>query len=170
MFVIIQREDALMPETLGKSAAKIQEELNKYGLQLKVVTMNSSTRTCVEAANTIGCEVGQIVKSMIFRGKTTGIPILIVASGDNRINEKRMKEYLGEAVSRPDADFVQEVTGFAIGGIPPVGHANKITCFIDEDLFKYQEIWAAAGTPFDVFRLTPDQLTAITHGQIISVK
>ena len=82
-----------MAEILGKSAAKIQDELNKYGLELKVVTMNSSTRTCVEAANTIGCEVGQIVKSMIFRGKNTGMPILIVASGNNRINEKKMKEY-----------------------------------------------------------------------------
>jgi prolyl-tRNA editing enzyme YbaK/EbsC (Cys-tRNA(Pro) deacylase) len=159
-----------MAETLGKSAAKIQDELNRYGLELKVITMNASTRTCVEAANTIGCEVGQIVKSMIFRGKTTGMPVLIVASGNNRINEKKMKEYLGEAVSRPDAAFVQTVTGFAIGGIPPVGHANKITCFIDEDLFDYQEIWAAAGTPFAVFKLTPDQLATITQGKIISVK
>ncbi|MDF2570434.1 MAG: proS 2, partial [Sporomusa sp.] len=74
-----------MEETLGKSAAKIQDELNKYGLKLKVVTMQDSTRTCVEAANTIGCKVGQIAKSMIFRGKNTGMPILIVASGDNRI-------------------------------------------------------------------------------------
>lgn len=159
-----------MAETLGKSAAKIQDELNKYGLELKVVTMNASTRTCVEAANTIGCQVGQIVKSMIFRGKTTGKPILIAASGNNRINEKKMKEYLGEAVSRPDADFVQAVTGFAIGGVPPIGHASKLTCFIDEDLFDYQEIWAAAGTPFDVFRLTPDQLATITQGKIINVK
>ena len=159
-----------MAETLGKSASKIQDELNKYGLELKVVTMSSSTRTCAEAANTIGCEVGQIVKSMIFRGKSTGLPVLIVASGNNRINEKRMKEYLGEPVSRPDAAFVQEVTGFAIGGIPPVGHTSKLPCFIDEDLFIYQEVWAAAGTPFDVFRLTPDQLTTITQGKVISVK
>ncbi len=159
-----------MTEVLGKSASKIQEELNKYGLELKVVTMQASTRTCVEAANTIGCEVGQIVKSMIFRGKTSGMPVLIVASGNNRINEKKMKEYLGEAISRPDADFVQAMTGFAIGGIPPIGHTNKITCFIDEDLFAYKEVWAAAGTPFDVFRLTPDQLSTITQGQIISVK
>lgn len=159
-----------MAETLGKSAAKIQDELNKHGLELKVITMNTSTRTCVEAANTIGCEVGQIAKSMVFRGKSTGMPVLIVASGNNRINEKKMKEHLGESVSRPDAAFVQTVTGFAIGGIPPIGHDNKLTCFIDEDLFEYQEIWAAAGTPFDVFRLTPDQLAAITEGKIISVK
>lgn len=159
-----------MAGTLGKSAAKIQEELNKFGLELQVVTMQDSTRTCVEAATTIGCEVGQIVKSMIFRGKTTGMPVLIVASGDNRINEKKMKEYIGEAVSRPDANFVQETTGFAIGGIPPIGHVNKLKCFIDSDLFRYNEVWAAAGTPFDVFRLSPDQLAAITQGQIIDVK
>lgn len=159
-----------MAETLGKSALKIQEELNKYGLELKVITMQASTRTCVEAANTIGCEVGQIVKSMIFRGKTTGMPVLIVASGNNRINEKKMREYLGETVSRPDANFVQEMTGFAIGGIPPIGHINKLKCFIDEDLFEYKEVWAAAGTPFDVFRLTPNQLLTITEGQVVTIK
>ncbi|HWR08299.1 YbaK/EbsC family protein, partial [Sporomusa sp.] len=160
----------IMSETLGKSAAKIQEALNKYGLELKVVTMQDSTRTCVEAANTIGCEVGQIVKSMIFRGKTSGAPVLIVASGNNRINEKKMKEYLGEAVSRPDANYVQETTGFAIGGIPPIGHVNQLKCFIDSDLFQYSEVWAAAGTPFDVFCLTPEQLATITQGKIIDVK
>lgn len=159
-----------MSETLGKSALKIQEELNKYNLDLKVVTMQDSTRTCVEAANTIGCEVGQIVKSLVFRGKTSGTPVLIVASGDNRINEKKMKEYLGEAVTRPDANYVQETTGFAIGGIPPIGHTTKIPCFIDADLFRFKEVWAAAGTPFDVFRLTPDQLATITQGKIINVK
>ena len=159
-----------MAEALGKSALKIQEELNKYDLELKVVTMQSSTRTCVEAANSIGCEVGQIVKSMIFRGKTTGIPVLIIASGNNRINEKKMKNYLGEVVSRPDANFVQETTGFAIGGVPPIGHLSKLKCLIDADLFEYNEVWAAAGTPFDVFRITPDQLATITQGQIISVK
>lgn len=159
-----------MAETLGKSALKIQEELNKYNLSLKVVTMQDSTRTCVEAANTIGCEVGQIVKSLVFRGKTSGTPILIVASGDNRINEKKMKEYLGEAVTRPDANYVQETTGFAIGGIPPVGHTTKMPCFIDADLFRFKEVWAAAGTPFDVFCLTPDQLATITQGKIINVK
>lgn len=159
-----------MSEPLGKSAAKIQAELNKYGLELKVVTMQDSTRTCVEAANAIGCEVGQIAKSMIFRGKTSGMPVLIVASGDNRINEKKMKEYLGEAVFRPDASFVQESTGFAIGGIPPIGHVNKLKCFIDSDLFRYSELWAAAGTPFDVFRISPDQLSTITQGQIIDIK
>lgn len=159
-----------MANALGKSAAKVQAELNKYGLELKVVTMQSSTRTCLEAANTIGCQVGQIVKSMIFRGKTSGTPVLIVASGDNRINEKKMKQYLGEAVSRPDANYVQEVTGFAIGGIPPIGHNNKLKCFIDKDLFQYQEVWAAAGTPFDVFCLTPEQLVTITEGQVIEVK
>ncbi|WP_425059460.1 hypothetical protein SCACP_00090 [Sporomusa carbonis] len=159
-----------MSETLGKSAAKVQEELNKYGLELTVITMKDSTRTSVEAANTIGCQVGQIAKSMIFRGKTSGRPILIVASGSNRINEKKMKEYLGEPVSRPDASYVQETTGFAIGGIPPIGHATKMKCFIDADLLQYNELWAAAGTPFDVFRLTPDQLVTITQGQIIDVK
>lgn len=81
-----------------------------------------------------------------------------------------MKEYLGEAVTRPDANYVQETTGFAIGGIPPLGHSTKLKCFIDSDLFQYDEVWAAAGTPFTVFRLTPDQLLTITQGQVIQVK
>ncbi|SDE76704.1 YbaK/EbsC family protein [Sporomusa acidovorans] len=159
-----------MENILGKSASKVQTALNQYGLDLKILTMQDSTRTCAEAAQTIGCQVGQIVKSMIFRGKTSGTPLLIIASGTNRINEKKMKEYLGEAVTRPDANYVQETTGFAIGGIPPLGHSTKLKCFIDSDLFQYDEVWAAAGTPFTVFRLTPDQLLTITQGQVIQVK
>lgn len=159
-----------MSDNLGKSAAKIQEELNKYGLELKVITMQESTRTCVEAANTIGCEVGQIAKSMIFKCKLSDNPVLIVASGNNRVNEKKIKDYLGEAITRPDADFVQQATGFAIGGIPPIGHTSKMKCFVDADLLNYDELWAAAGTPFDVFRLTPDQLLTITQGQVVQVK
>ena len=120
--------------------------INEFGLKLNVMELSDSTRTAQEAANTIGCTVSQIAKSLIFKGKTSQNPILIITSGTNRVNEK---------VGKADADFVSEHTDFAIGGIPPIGHKNPITTFIDEDLMQYDEIWAAAGTPNSVFKLTP---------------
>ena len=94
--------------------------------------------------------MGQIAKSLIFKGKTSQKPILIITSGANRVNEKKVKEYIGEKLGKADADFVREHTGFAIGGVPPVGHIKPITTYIDEDLMQYDEIWAAAGTPNSV--------------------
>src|SRR5690606_11880215 len=129
-----------------------------------------STRTAQEAADAIGCTVGQIAKSLIFKGKTSQKPILIITSGANRVNEKKVKEYIGEKLGKADADFVREHTGFAIGGVPPVGHIKPITTYIDEDLMQYDEIWAAAGTPNSVFKLTPSILADMTKGRIIKVK
>jgi len=95
---------------------------------------------------------------------------LIITSGANRVNEKKVKEYIGEKLGKADADFVREHTGFAIGGVPPVGHIKPITTYIDEDLMQYDEIWAAAGTPNSVFKLTPRILADMTKGRIIKVK
>lgn len=159
-----------MSSNLKKSAEKVQTTLNEFGLELNVMELSDSTRTAQEAANTIGCTVSQIAKSLIFKGKTSQKPILIVASGTNRINEKAIKEHIGEKLEKADADFVLENTGFAIGGIPPIGHKNPIATFIDEDLMQYEEIWAAAGTPNSVFKLTPKILAEITRGSIICVK
>jgi len=159
-----------MSSNLKKSAEKVQSVLNEFGFELNVIELSDSTRTAQEAANTIGCTVSQIAKSLIFQGKTTKNPILIIASGTNRINEKAIKEYIGEKLGKADADFVLEHTGFAIGGIPPIGHKNPIATFIDEDLMQYEEIWAAAGTPNAVFKLTPKILAEITKGNIICVK
>ncbi|NLP43570.1 MAG: YbaK/EbsC family protein [Peptococcaceae bacterium] len=159
-----------MSSNLKKSAEKVQIELNKFGFELNVIELPDSTRTAQEAANAIGCTVSQIAKSLIFKGKTSQNPILIIASGTNRVNEKAIKEHIGEKLEKADADFVLEHTGFAIGGIPPVGHKNPISTFIDEDLLQYDEIWAAAGTPNAVFKLTPQILVEITKGSIISVK
>mgnify|MGYP000385941427 FL=1 len=105
-----------------------------------------------------------------FRGKISQKPILIIASGTNRVNEKVVKEYAGEKLEKADAEFVLEHTGFAIGGVPPVGHVKPITTFIDEDLTQYSEIWAAAGTQHAVFKLTPEILIKITEGKVIKVK
>jgi len=159
-----------MPSNLKKSAKKVQTVLNEFGIKLNVMELSDSTRTAQDAANTIGCTVSQIAKSLIFKGKTSQKPILIIASGTNRINEKGVKEHIGEKLGKADAHFVLEYTGFAIGGIPPIGHKNPITTFIDEDLMQYDEIWAAAGTPNSVFKLTPKNLVELTKGSIICVK
>lgn len=159
-----------MSSNLKKSAERVQTILNEFGFELNVMELSNSTRTAQEAADTIGCTVSQIAKSLIFKGKTSQNPILIIASGTNRVNEKAVKEYIGEKLEKADANFVLEHTGFVIGGIPPVGHITPITTFIDEDLMQYDEIWAAAGTPNAVFKLTPKILTEIAKGNIISVK
>lgn len=159
-----------MSTILKKSAEKVQAVLNNYGFELHVVEFSDSTRTAQEAANAIGCTVSQIAKSLIFKGKSSQKPILIIASGTNRVNEKAIRDRIGEKLDKADAEFVLEHTGYAIGGIPPVGHKNPITTFVDEDLLQHQEIWAAAGTPHAVFKLTPTILKEITQGTIISVK
>ena len=159
-----------MSSPLRKSSEKVQNVLNDFGLNLNVVEFSESCRTSQEAADSIGCTVGQIAKSLIFKGKISGKPILIIASGANRVNEKKVKEYTGEKLEKADAEFVLEHTGFAIGGVPPVGHKYPIDTYIDEDLMQYEEIWAAAGNPNAVFRLTPEILVKITNGTVISFK
>lgn len=159
-----------MSTNLKKSSEKVQNVLKELEFELDVVELSESTRTAQEAANAIGCTVSQIAKSIIFKGKASQKPILVVASGTNRINEKAIKELIGEKLEKADADFVLEQTGFVIGGIPPISHKNPITTFIDEDLMQYDEIWAAAGTPNSVFKLTPTILTELTKAQIICVK
>lgn len=154
---------------LSRSAQSVQDALAKKGLQFKVVELPASTRTANDAAATIGCEVAQIVKSLIFQTETHK-PILVLASGINRVNEKTIEAQVGEKITKADADFTRAVTGFAIGGIPPVGHKQKILTFVDEDLLKYQELWAAAGTPNAVFNLNSVDLQNLTDGKIISIK
>ena len=159
-----------MSEKLSLSAQKIQEALEAHGVTCQVVEMKETTRSAQEAADAVGCRVGQIAKSLIFKGKQTHQPILVIASGPNRVNEKKVSQLVSEPLDKADADFVRDHTGFSIGGVPPLGHRRALTTFIDADLLKYAEIWAAAGTPNAVFKLTPDELKKITKGQVISVK
>ncbi len=159
-----------MTKELSTSARKVQDTLNVQGYSCQVVELPDSTRTAKEAAQAIGCRVEQIVKSLIFKGKQSDKPVLVVASGTNRVNEKRLGQLAGEPITKADADFVRQHTGFAVGGVPPVGHLEQIETFIDEDLLHYEEIWAAAGTPFAVFRLTPSDLQTMTGGQTVSIK
>lgn len=154
---------------LSKNAKRVQSALATFGLDLVVVEFPDSTRTAQEAADAIGCSVEQIVKSLVFQRLPSGRPLLIAASGGNRVNEKLIKELLGEKIVRADAEFVREVTGFPIGGVPPLGHTQPIETIIDEDLMQYDEIWAAAGTPNAVFRLSPPELAQITGGKVARI-
>lgn len=136
----------------------------------QVVELPGSTRTAVEAAQAVGCQVGQIVKSLIFKGAETNRPILVIASGPNRVDEARLAELANEPVKKADADFVRASTGFAIGGVPPVGLSNPVLTFIDEDLLQFTAVWAAAGTPHAIFQLDPAVLQRITGGTVTSIK
>jgi prolyl-tRNA editing enzyme YbaK/EbsC (Cys-tRNA(Pro) deacylase) len=155
---------------MSSSAQKVQEALEVQGIAGKVVEMKQTTRTAQDAAGAVGCQVGQIAKSLVFTGKKSNQPILVIASGPNRVNEKTIRQHIGEPLSMAKAEFVREHTGFAIGGVPPTGHLKSLKTFIDEDLLQFEEIWAAAGTPHAVFKLTPDELIKISGGEVISVK
>ncbi|MBJ6800083.1 YbaK/EbsC family protein [Geomonas propionica] len=159
-----------MDSSLSASAKRVQDALTGFGIDCRVKEFGESTRTAVDAANAVGCEVGQIVKSLVFRGKESGKAVFVVASGANMVNEKVLATLMGEKIERATPDFVREQTGYAIGGVSPVGHPAPLTTFIDEDLLSYQELWAAAGTPNAVFALTPEQLCEITAGQIAAIK
>jgi len=155
---------------LSPSAQKIQDQLKSFGYSYTVIEHTESTRTAQEAADRVGCQLGQIVKSLIFKGKDSGKPILVLTSGANRVDEKRISEYAGELIGRADADFVRAVTGFAIGGVPPFGHAQKMETYIDEDFLQYPGIWAAAGTPNAIFELKTEDLQKLTNGNVVRVK
>ncbi len=154
---------------LSTSAQRIQNALITLGYAYSVIESSESARTAEEAAERVSCEVGQIVKSLIFQGKSSGKAILILTSGANRVDVKRIKAYAGEKIRRADPDFVRASTGFAIGGIPPLGHINPIETYVDEDLLQYNDIWAAAGTPNAVFKMKASDLSSMTGGEIIRI-
>lgn len=159
-----------MSEKLSPSAQRVQNALEELGFSHRVVELSQTTRSAAEAAEAIGCTVGQIAKSLVFRGKRSGKPILVIASGVNRVDERRIGVLLSEPIERPDADFVRQRTGFTIGGVPPVGHSEPLETFIDEELMGYSEIWTAAGNPNAVFRLVPADLPKMTGGRLVCVK
>ena len=154
---------------LGASAAKVQEEARRLALDVTVREMPASTRTAEEAAAACGVTVGQIVKSLVFLGAQSGKPYLLLVSGTNRVNETGIAAHLGEGVKRPDGCTVREMTGFAIGGIPPFGHDTPLAIFMDQDLLQYDVVWAAAGTPKAVFSADPNKLRDAVSAKVISV-
>jgi prolyl-tRNA editing enzyme YbaK/EbsC (Cys-tRNA(Pro) deacylase) len=153
-------------KSLRPAAARVQQLLGDMGLATEVIEFAETTKTSADAAQQIGCSVAQIAKSLIFRARQSGRPVLVIASGVNRVDEKALEALLGEKIGKADADFVRDKTGYAIGGVAPVGHASPPVTFIDEDLLKLETIWAAAGTPFAVFRLGPADLVRLTGGQV----
>ncbi|HJS18514.1 MAG TPA: YbaK/EbsC family protein [Anaerolineales bacterium] len=156
--------------SLSTSAQKIQDQLKALGFDYTVIEHIESTRTAQEAADRAGCKLGQIVKSLIFKGKESGKPILVLTSGANRVNENCIREYAGEPISRADADFVRAVTGFVIGGVPPIGHLLIMDTYLDEDFLQYETIWAAAGTPNAIFEMKTEDLQKMTNGKYVQVK
>lgn len=154
-----------MKPATNPTALRVQAVL---GPDYAVLEFEASTRTAADAAAAVGCTVAQIAKSLVFRAASGGA-VLVVASGPNRVSEAKVAALLGEPIGRADAGFVREVTGFAIGGIPPVGHATPLVTLLDETLGRHAEIWAAAGTPNAVFRLTFDDLVRLTGGRVADI-
>ena len=147
----------------------MQQALEEKGLPLVAKPFPAGTRTAEDAAAAIGCQVAQIAKSIVFRAASSGRPVLVIAAGTNRVDETKIAALLGEGLKRADAAFVRDKTGFAIGGVAPVGHLVEPVTYLDCDLESHEEIWAAAGTPNTVFRLTPEQLQSLTGADFVAV-
>ena len=155
---------------LGPSVRRVQEALAAAAGGHTVVALEQSARTSAQAASAVGCKVDQIAKSLVFRGEQSQRAVLVITSGGNRVDERKVAALIAEPVGRADADFVRQRTGFAIGGVAPIAHAESLTILIDEDLMRWPEIWAAAGHPNTVFKLTPDDLVRMTGGRVAEVK
>jgi prolyl-tRNA editing enzyme YbaK/EbsC (Cys-tRNA(Pro) deacylase) len=154
---------------LKPAAQRVQDALRAHGLDSIVRHMPKTTRTAEAAAAACGCAVGQIVKSLVFRGGRSGKPYLLLVSGANRVDETRVAGHIGEPLRRPDAQYVRDVTGFAIGGIPPLGHDTPFETLMDQALLAHDVVWAAAGTPDAVFPIAPTRLAEATGATIIAV-
>ncbi|HEY9057594.1 MAG TPA: YbaK/EbsC family protein [Aurantimonas sp.] len=148
------------------AVARVEADAEANGLKIVVVETARSARSAQEAAEAVGASVGQIVKSLVFRGAGSGEAYLLLVSGANRVEEAAMAVHFGEALERPDADFVRQATGFAIGGVSPLGTSSKLSTLMDEDLFQYATVWAAAGTPRHVFEVVPLQLRSATGATV----
>jgi prolyl-tRNA editing enzyme YbaK/EbsC (Cys-tRNA(Pro) deacylase) len=158
-----------MAEELSRSAKKFREALNALGGAFGIVELPDSTRTAADAAKAVGCTVDQIAKSIVFRTVGEKKPVMVIASGAHRIDEKKVAALVGDEIEKADPDYVREKTGFSIGGVPPVGHSVPIPIIIDEELLRHAEIWAAAGNPHSVFKISADDLVRITNGDVRSI-
>jgi prolyl-tRNA editing enzyme YbaK/EbsC (Cys-tRNA(Pro) deacylase) len=158
-----------MNEGLPEAAQRVQRALAAAGIAAHVVELPRSTRTAAEAAAAIGCRVEQIAKSLVFRCTGSGLPVLVIASGTNRVDEWIVASHVNDGIAKADADFVREATGFAIGGVPPIGHRAPLRTLIDVDLLRFDAIWAAAGTPNAVFSLDPRRLIEATGGDVVPI-
>ena len=158
-----------MASELRNSAKRVQDFLASKGFSFEVRELPGSTRTAQEAADSIGCQVAQIAKSLVFKEKTSGRPVLVIASGVNRVDVNKVKHVTGLDLGKADGKFVKDRVGFAIGGVPPVGHSEPLETILDPALKNYETIWAAAGTPFAVFPLKSADLEGLTGGQWVEL-
>ncbi len=153
------------------SAQKVADAAAELGLSIEVVEFDQTTRTAPDAANAIGCQVAQIVKSLLF--VADGQPVITLVSGANRLDERKLASVRGcgrKKIKRPDADTTKAITGYSIGGVPPFGHVQPLPVYVDSDFSQFDVIWAAAGTPFSVFAISPQDLINVTQGQVIDLK
>jgi prolyl-tRNA editing enzyme YbaK/EbsC (Cys-tRNA(Pro) deacylase) len=164
------QETEAAPRELPPSVLRVKAAAEALGLRIEPRLMPASTRTAQDAALACGCGVAQIVKSLLFAGAESGRTYLFLVSGPNRVDEKAMKEMLGEALRRPDADAVRAATGFAIGGVPPFGHATPSPCYLDEDLLGFERVFAAAGHPNAVFPIDPKALASATEAKPVKLR
>lgn len=151
-------------EQQADGIARVRRALKEAGVEADIRMMDSSTHTATQAADALGCALGQIAKTLVFMAD--GQPVLVIASGSNRVDVSKLEGLVGTRVSKADADAVRSHTGFSIGGVPPVGHPSPISTFIDEDLIKNPEVWAAGGHPSSLFPISRDDLVRITSGRV----
>ena len=151
-----------------KGPERVRAALEALSLDCEIVTLPGSTRTAAEAAAAVGCTVGEIAKSLVFRAGEGAV--VAIMSGDHRLDTGKLGAALGQNVSRADADFVRAATGYAIGGVPPLGHATPVPVFMDAGLFRFERIWAAAGSPFSVFAVEPARLRDAGGATVANLK
>jgi prolyl-tRNA editing enzyme YbaK/EbsC (Cys-tRNA(Pro) deacylase) len=151
---------------LPASAQKVQQALDALGLDCQVIALDVAARTAQQAADALGVQVGQIAKSLVFRLRDSGEAALVICAGDRRVDETKVGQLLGQPVERAAPAFVREHTGFAIGGIPPLGHAQPLHVVADQSLERFPTVWAAGGTPHTVFAIAPERLFSLLNRQV----
>ena len=148
---------------------RVRKALQERGFKPEVLELERTARSAAEAADALGIRVAQIVKSLVFRGRETGRPVLVLPGGANRVDPNKIPRLLSEPVEMADAAYVREKTGFAIGAVPPVGHAERPEAFVDEDLLLEDEVWASAGHTHVVFGLESAELVRLTGARVVAV-
>jgi len=156
------------PRSLPEGVQRVARALQEQGHPHAPVMLDDAARTAQQAADALGIAVGQIAKSIIFRRKSDDAAVLVITSGDRRVDEKKVDAIVGKT-GRADADFVKSRTGYSIGGVSPVAHAQPPVTLIDRELFRFDEIWAAAGHPHGVFKLRPQDLERLTGAPVADV-
>ena len=157
--------DAGASVPLSATAQRVQDALTAAGISTSVTEHAVPARTSAEAAVVLHCDVGQIAKSLVFR-TASGMPVLVIASGAHRVDETRIAALVGEPIGKADAAFVRQVTGYAIGGIPPLAHAQRLRTYVDRNLLAFQTVYAAGGTPHALFPIAPDDLVRVSGGVV----